>query len=168
MNESVYQKIRDTAWQRRLTRREEIELAAQFASHPDEQTAWDEERRLTQLLHGLPDAPVASNFTAQVMQAVNRDLTGGRRVSQQSSWWTALLRRNWPARAATALVLMAVGLFGQQQLRISRRLETARSLAVVSPMAGSQDVEVWNDFDAILRLGQLSTQVDTDLLKALQ
>ncbi|MBI3415689.1 MAG: hypothetical protein HY043_10300 [Verrucomicrobia bacterium] len=167
MNESAYQQLREIAWKRRLTPLEEKEMVAYLSLLPEEQAAWDEERQLTQLLQRLPDAPVASNFTAQVMQAVHREFADAPRTVEKKTWWSVLAGR-WLPRTATAFVLVAAGMSAWQQMRISRRLDTARSLTAVSPVAGSQDVEVWQDFDAILRLGQLSAQVDTDLLKALQ
>ena len=168
MNESAYQQIRETAWKRRLTAAEEKEVAAYLARHPHGRAAWEEEHPLTELLQQIPDAPVPSNFTAQVMLALQTEAAKSRRASMSYSWWKILVRGHWLPRTATALVIVSVALVGQHQMHVSRRAELARSLMAVSPLASSQDVEVWNDFDAIQRLGQLSAQVDTDLLQALQ
>jgi len=56
--------------QGRWTAAEDAQLETYLASHPDERTFWDEELHLNQLLSQTPDAPVSSNFTARVLQAI--------------------------------------------------------------------------------------------------
>ena len=76
-----------------LTPEEESRLEAWLAAHPETRAAWDEDRALGRALQSLPDAPLASNFTARVLQAVDLEETRaerGRRAPEQS-WWRGLI-----------------------------------------------------------------------------
>src|SRR5450432_4781982 len=87
--------------------------------------------RLNQALARLPDAPVSSNFTARLMQAV--ELEESRQSRRWSfSWdWHALL----PRVAVTAAVVLFAGLTVRHHELAARRMALARNVAMV---AGSQ------------------------------
>jgi len=48
-----------------------------LAAHPEAQESLDLETGLTEALRKVPDVPVASNFTARVLQAVEREAIAG-------------------------------------------------------------------------------------------
>src|SRR6266566_6235520 len=73
MNDAAFNQLLDTARRRKLTGEEEARVQACLARDPQARAVWEEELALSQLLNRLPDAPLASNFTAQVLQAVERD-----------------------------------------------------------------------------------------------
>src|SRR5262245_52791940 len=73
MSEAEYQALLEASWRRRLTATEEARLQAWLAAHPEEQARWESESSLSQLLEQLPDVPVASNFTARVLQAARSE-----------------------------------------------------------------------------------------------
>src|SRR6185295_6857614 len=73
MNDAAFNQLLDTALRRKLTAEEEARLQVILARDPQAKAVWEEEIALSQLLDGLPDAPLASNFTAQVLQAVESD-----------------------------------------------------------------------------------------------
>ena len=66
----------------------------------------DEPQELRELLSRLPDAPVSSNFTARVMQAVEREELQAARTRGWRWNWHALL-----PRAAVAAVMVAAAGF---------------------------------------------------------
>ena len=70
MNESDYMKLREEAWRRPLTAGEKSQLQSYLLVHAEAQAEWEEEAALTQLLARAPDAPLSSNFTARIMQAM--------------------------------------------------------------------------------------------------
>ncbi len=119
----------------------------------------DVQKQVRGLLSRLPDTPVASNFTARVMQAI--ELEEKRRSRQWIfGWqWRALLPR---AAVATVLVGFAAFTFHQHELYV-QQAALARSIA---QEAGSQplpSVDALKNFDAIQRMSQ-SAPPDNDLL----
>jgi hypothetical protein len=73
MNDSEYNELRAVSWRRPLTPPEEGLLQAYLAGQPEAQAAWEEDLALTRHLQELPDAPVPSNFTSLVFQAIDAD-----------------------------------------------------------------------------------------------
>jgi len=161
MNESEFNKLKETSWRRKLTPREEAALADFLAGHLEERSGWESDLRLNQMLNGLPDAPVSSNFTSQVVHAVERDVLESSPHSTRKSFahW---LRSNWLPRVALAALLLGGGVFSVQQYK---RVQVAHDIAAVSSVA-SIPPQWLQDFDAINRLSQ--PPIDDELLAALQ
>ena len=166
MNESGYQQLRELNWRRKLTANEEARLQEYFLLHPEAQADWESEAAVTQLLHQLPDAPVATNFTALVMQAVDHDIRLAERATEyHPSLWQWLHR--WAPRAAwTSLALSGVFLAYAQYQNFSRA-QFAKGVAQVSKMAALPNLEVFEDFEAIHRISQV-TPDDSEVLAALK
>ena len=150
------QRLREAAWRRsQLTPAEEQELQRWLSAHPEAQTEMETEAGLTDALERLPDAPVASNFTARVLQAVESDALRelqGRQRRARSGW-----RAWWPrAAVAMAAVVAAAGLwFTQHQQKVHQeqaRREQARSIAVIAGVPSLPAPEVLQDFEAIRAL----------------
>jgi hypothetical protein len=116
------------------------------------------QNELRELLSRLPDAPVASNFTARVMQAVDLE------ESRRSRKWNFIF--NWHAflpRAAVATVaILFAGLTLQHHELTAQRAQVAQSVALVAgtPMP---DVDALKNFDAIRRMSQ-PAHADDELL----
>lgn len=114
--------------------------------------------QLRRLLSRLPDAPLASNFTVRVMQAI--ELEEMRRSRWRlSSWnWRVFFPR---AAGLTVTVGLAVVVFHQHELSTQRR-ELADSVVLVAaqPMPS---VDALKNFDAIQRMGQ-TARPDNELL----
>ena len=123
----------------------------------------DEPQELRELLSRLPDAPVPSNFTARVMQAIDLDeLPVGR--GRRWSWnWHALL----PRAAVAAMVVVAGGLALHQHEIYNRRMALAQSVALVANAQPLPSLEALDNFDAIQRMGQ-PAHADEELLALLQ
>jgi hypothetical protein len=120
------------------------------------------QNELRKLLSRLPDAPVASNFTARVMQAV--ELEESRR---QHKWgfifnWHAFLPR---AAVATAAIFFAGLAFHHHEI-YSQRAALAKNVALVTEAQPLPSVEALKNFDAIQRMSQ--PRADEELLALLQ
>ena len=103
--------------------------------------------KLRELLSRLPDAHVSSNFTARVMQAVEREEL---QVARTRGWrwnWHALL----PRAAVTAVMVAAAGLTFYQHEIFSQRAALAQSVAL---LAQPPSVDALQNFDAIQRMSQ--------------
>ncbi|HEY1718155.1 MAG TPA: hypothetical protein VGH42_07650 [Verrucomicrobiae bacterium] len=116
------------------------------------------QNELHEMLSRLPDAPVASNFTARVMQRI--DLEESRRARKWNFIlnWRAFLPR---AAVATAAILFA-GLTLQQHELNAHRAAVAKDVALVAgtPMPS---VDALKNFDAIRRMSQ-PARADEELL----
>lgn len=116
------------------------------------------QNELRELLSRLPDAPVASNFTARVMQQI--DLEESRRARK---WNFIFNRRAFLPRAAvaTAAILFAGLTLQHHELNV-HRVALAKNAALVAetPMPS---VDALKNFDAIRRMSQ-PTRADDELL----
>lgn len=113
---------------------------------PDNQA----DARLDALLRGLPDKPVPSNFTARVMQAIERETPALSQARTGSwTWWMRFI-----PRAAVVTVVVTVCSFAWHNHRVQQRTELAQSVATVSKVDPITDPAVLADFDAIRRMGQ--------------
>src|SRR6266436_2252418 len=94
--------LRQRVWRRKLTEAERAELRGQ----PEAAADLELESRLNEMLAKVPGAPVSSNFTSRLMQAVEAE--DSRRSRRWSfGWnWHALL----PRIAVTASVVLFAGL----------------------------------------------------------
>jgi negative regulator of sigma E activity len=103
------------------------------------------------LLEQLPDVPVASNFTARVVQAAQRE------AAQPAARSFLQLVRQWllPRRAtgvAWAALAVCVTWFAVHQAESNTKARRASELVVISRTAVLSDPVVVEDFDAIQRL----------------
>ncbi|MBI4325865.1 MAG: hypothetical protein HY674_11450 [Chloroflexi bacterium] len=197
MQSAEYHALLEAALKRPLTPAEEKQLQAYWASHPEAQASWEEEMGLNRLLRQLPDAPLASNFTAQVLQAAERESSRSP-LLRPVSWWLRPFDWSWAQSVAGALLVLSLSLLLYHQHQLSLRAERARSVAAVSGFAtlffGDEiavsvaarngpdaaaasaaargeplpPLELLENFEAINRLSQVSPQVDLELLAALQ
>ena len=144
---------REPLWRRKLSAPERAALRAQ----PELEL----EARLTDALAKMPDAPVASNFTARVLEAVELEELQAAR----SGWrwdWRLLLPR--VAVAAAILVFTGIGL--QRHEVYARRAELAKNLATVASTP-APSLDALENLDAIQRMSQ-PVHADGELLAALQ
>lgn len=126
----------------------------------------DERSQLRELLARLPDAPVASNFTARVLQAVELEADRPERTGI-FSWLRLRPRILLPRLAMAVCVLTVAGLSFQQYQVIAQRQLLVRDVARVATAQPVPSVDALKDFDAIQRLSQ-PAQPDEKLLALLQ
>jgi anti-sigma factor RsiW len=168
MNDPVYQELVQIALRRELTAAEQARLEACLAAQPQGREAWEEDRCLNQLLRGLPNAPLSSNFTAQVRQAVQHVHTRSHRPRAHRSWrtWLSSVGHAW--QFGTALLVLGVGVMLHQHYRTQARSELAHSVVNLPDVASLPSLEVLEDFDHIMSLPTPSAASDEELLSALK
>lgn len=165
MHELEFQHLLETARHRALTPAEQAGVDAWLAAHPEARAEWEEDRQLDALLRRLPDAPVSSNFTAQVLARVQREAAAPEQRNVSTHW---LFR--WLPRPRLALAVAAVALLPlvAWQWRVQKRAQLADSVAALSGVAAVPTMEMLADFDAIVRLSALPPNSDAGVLTALQ
>lgn len=165
MNEMLFNELRETSWRRPLAPEEEARLADYFAAHPEAQSGWEHELALTGRLRELRPAPLSSNFTAQVLQAVDAETARQERASRARAGFWRGLWRGWAPRYATASLLLLLGLGGFYQQQAFSRAQTARHVVLVTELMAVPGPERLQDFEVIRAL---PPDTDDDLLAALQ
>jgi anti-sigma factor RsiW len=151
-----------------LTPEQDAELQILLASHPEHRTVFEEEAGLNHLLRQIPDAPLSSNFTAQVLESARRLCPA--RPRWTPAVWRASVARYWLPRLATAAAIVCFGFFSFQHHRQAvARQRLARDLAEeISKLNAGASLELLRNFDAIQRLNQVPPDVDRRLIAALQ
>lgn len=168
MNDPVYQELLDAALRRALTPSEEARWQAWLAAHPEQRLEAEAEMALSQGLQELPDRPLASNFTALVVQAAQREAAQVGRIQMPVAGVNGWSRWFRLRPIALALTVVVVSFVSWQQYDLHNRQQLAESVAKVSEVANLPSVDVLKDFEAIRRLSQISPESDMDLLAALQ
>jgi hypothetical protein len=162
----TFDRLREVSWRRQLTAGEAAELRAWLAGHPEAAADWEAEAWLSEALGQMADAPVPSNFTARVLQSVERESVAGAR-GRRGKWqfWTSW---RWLPKVAVAAVMLVTALVSLEQVsRVARRAEYANSVAAVSDVASLPSPDALKDFDAI-RVSNPSPVADEELLAALK
>jgi len=146
---------RESLWRRKLSDLERAELRAQ----PDLEL----EAHLTAALTKLPETSVPSNFTARVLDAIERE---AERKERNRPWvlnWWAL----WPRVAMAAAVLIFAGVSIHRYEVHSQRVNLAKNVATVAAAQPLPSVDALKDLDAIQRMGQPG-HADGELLALMQ
>jgi anti-sigma factor RsiW len=158
--------LRELAWRRPLTDAERAELGAWLAGHPEVHPDWAMEAQLTVALRGLADVPVASNFTARVLQAVERD-AGARAAPGEPAWRLWWRSTGWAPKTAFAAVALGLSVFSVHSYQVAARHRLAESVAAFSEASARLSPEVLQDFEPIRRL-PATPGADEKLLLVLQ
>jgi len=155
-------RLRESGWRRKLTGAEQAELDAWLAANPGTRADWERESALQTALERLPETPVPSNFTARVMQAIERE--EGRARAWNWSWnWHVLVPR---VAIATAVVMLAGLTFHQYSLR-NQRVALVKSLALATAGQPVPSPEALENLDAIRRMSR-PQHADDELLALMQ
>jgi len=158
-DEPLQNQLRELAWRRKLTDAERAGLRTQ----PEAQADLELESRLSQALARVPDAPVPSNFTARVLQAIEREEARGARTRRWSWYWRVLV-----PRAAVAVAVVGLAGLAYQHHQFDQRAQLARDVAFLAKAQPLPSVEALKNFDAIQRMSQTAVQPDDKLLALLQ
>jgi anti-sigma factor RsiW len=173
MNELEYKRLREMSWRRKLTAEEEIRLQPYFIAHPEAQAETEDDAALTAALEQLPNAPLSSNFTAQVLQLIDLEEAAQARRSKITRDWRWWINHLIPRVALGVLTvsLGALGLIQYQKHNFEERAQNAGAFSSqLEVAAGRVPAEMWQDFEAIRRLNTttVSASVDDELLAALK
>lgn len=146
----------ESLWRHKLSEVERAELR----TRPELEL----EARLSDALGRVPDAPVPSNFTARVLNAI--ELEENRAARKGWNWkWRLLLPR---LAVATAIVIVAgIGIGVQHHETRLHRVALAQNVAKVAVAQPPPSMDVLENLDAIQRMGE-SGHADGELLAALQ
>jgi anti-sigma factor RsiW len=162
MNDPLFNKLRETSWKRTLTPDEEAALRSWLAAHPDAGADWETEASLNGAIHGIPDVPVPTNFTARVLQTVERD-SRARPSRGSGRWW----QRVFLPRTAIAATLVGLGLIVYQQNLESRRVEMGRQVAAVSSVAALSAPDLLLNLETIRQLSAADISAAAELIALL-
>lgn len=144
-----FTKLREASWQRELSPAEQAELRAWLAAHPEARADWEADAALSRALDHLPDAPMPSNFTARVLQAVELENAAARRQPEIKRRW---VWRSFLPKAALAAVFVVMGLMAFREASYQKQQRFARSLKTVSAVAALPGPDILQDFDVIQQL----------------
>ena len=160
MNQSEFDNLLQTAHERDLTDGELARLERWLAANPADQAEWE---ALDHLLATLPDTPVATNFTARVLDEVRRAETAHPALGQ--AWWQRLLAPQFrPVQiAAAATLAMLIGGVGYQSHLNQSRAEMAAAVASIAEFPPG----FLADFEAIGAVAQADA-IDEELWAALK
>jgi anti-sigma factor RsiW len=161
-HDPVYNQLRELNWRRKLTAAGAAELRAYLTANPEAQAEWETDAALGEVLDRLPQAPVPSNFTTRVLQAVERETVERERAPRWNWSWRVLL-----PRAAVVVAVAGLGLFASQRYEVAQRARLARNVVAVlgaQPPPNPQDLA---DFEAIRRLNKMPPP-DEELLALLK
>ena len=163
MNQSEFDNLLQTARERDLTDGELARLERWLAANPAEWAEWEV---LDHLLAALPDTPVATNFTARVLDEVRCAEAAQPAIGQ--AWWRRLLVPQFrPIQiAAAAMLVMVIGGIGYQSHLNQSRAEMAASVASIASIAEFTPGFL-ADFEAIEAITQ-ADPIDEELWAALK
>jgi anti-sigma factor RsiW len=169
MDNHELNRLKDTLARRPLTPQESDRVSRHLREQPGVRADWEAESNLTRLLAQLGDVPLASNFTARVLQAI--EAPAARRPRYFWRW----LGFGRPAIQFAGLAVCGMILFSGFSLRrwigrtqmASSVANVVRSVEAASSLAQLPPVEVLQDFEAIHRLSRSPVRADLELLDAL-
>lgn len=165
MDDSDYERIKELSWKRKLDSQEQQQLDDLLSENPERKLDWKDEHVLNQLLKGLSDVPISSNFTSRVLQTAQRtQSTPTRRFHFALPQW---FRIGWAPTGIAAMLLLSLGLFSVHQHQVSERSQFARSIVSVSRIAAIPEMDWLGDFETIERMSKVQV-ADSDLLEALE
>ncbi len=163
---SEYDDLLAVRWIRPLNEREVARLERLMAQDEAMRSRWEEDMRLLEGVEALPDMPVATNFTAQVLAQVAKSEGISEREAQPQRTGSWLSQLGWLPRfgLGCAVVLAVGGTYLQMQERQS--MAFVESLAAVEQSGTAPSVEELQHLEEIQLLAQVPTFVDWELIAA--
>ena len=163
MNDAAAQRLRELLWRSKLSEAEAAELQKLLSAHPEAAPDCDTEQALTQALERLPEAPaVATNFTALVMQEIEREAKVRTRTDKR---WSL---RRWLPRLAIGCLVLGVSIAGWHHHQKTARAAMARDVAQLGAALVVSAPELSQNLDSVRRLDNSAPKADTDLLALMQ
>lgn len=178
-DDNLYKELREQGWRRKLSPTEEGRVRLWLETHPEARADWEVETGLNDALEHLKEPEVPSNFTAQVLAAVEADAARQARGAKRPQGWR-LWNWRWLPKAALASVVLVAGLLGLQyheHEQQEKRVQYANSVATITDVASLPSPAILQDFDAIHAMNQITVSdedmkpvvvPDEELLKAFQ
>ncbi|MGZ4974316.1 MAG: hypothetical protein ACXWKG_01655 [Limisphaerales bacterium] len=164
MNKPTYNQMKEKSWVEPLSAQESDDLRQLLAANPELQKDWDEEALLTTALNRLPDAPVSSNFTSRVMQAVQR---ADAETERKRAPWRAFWRYGWAAKFGVAIAMLCLGTFSFREYQANARAKLAADVKAFAETAPIPQVDWLKNFDTIEQMSKVQV-ADNELMMARQ
>lgn len=164
MNKASYNQLKEKSWVEPLSAEEAAELRRYVGANPELQQDWDEDAALTTALNRLPNAPVSSNFTALVMQAVER---AEREPERKRTPWRAFWRHGWLSKFGIALAMLCLGTFSFHEYQMAARAKLAADVKAFAETAPIPQVDWLKNFDTIEQMSKVQV-ADNELMMARQ
>jgi hypothetical protein len=162
MDKSRKKNLREQMWRCNVHSVEEAELTG--AADAESGADFQEEAGLNYLLDQVPDAPISSNFTSRVLQAVALEEA---KISREQRGWPAWrVGFGWVSRLAIAGFSILIGVVSFHEYQAIKRVQLAESVEQVSQVA-ALPADWLENFDTIKHLSQPPV-ADEDLLAMLQ
>ncbi|HEY1170973.1 MAG TPA: hypothetical protein VGH19_06340 [Verrucomicrobiae bacterium] len=165
MSEHEQNELWEKSLRSQLTPEEKGRLEAHLAERPDLRVQWEEEMAVFQAVREMPDAPVSSNFTSLVMQAVAAEARHAQRIEMAAhEGFFVWLRKHFAQLAVSMVVVTVAAVLALKVPHATSPLsdssqemaEQIKAMAAVTPVP---PVDVLKDYEAIRRMSQ--TQVAT-------
>lgn len=164
--DSKYDDLLAIRWIRELTEEEQITLSALLDQDPVLRERWEEDMLILEGVDGLPEVPVASNFTNQVMTQLARrvgGVVGAEEDTASVRWWQHF---GFVPRLGLGFAL-SLAVFGAfLQYKQGNSAEMIESLAAVTESDTVPTLEELQHFEAIQMLAQVPVDVDWELITA--
>lgn len=167
MNQDLkYDDLLATRWIRELNESEQTGLEKLFLGHPALREQWEEDIALLEAVDALPNAPVSSNFTHQVMTSLARRVGEDVGTKKEATELTLMQRLGFVPRLGIGFAL-GLALFGSfLQYKKGDSAKLVESLAAVTESDTVPSLEELQHFDAIQMLAQVPVDVDWELIAA--
>lgn len=164
------QELREAAWRRPLTATEQVQLEAWLGQHPEARADWEADSALSTVLLKLAAQPVASNFTARVLQALERDdlAASVRHASfdiRTTRGWLGSL--GWVPRAVVVWMLLVAGLGVYHLQQQVVQFKSVRSIVANANATPMPSLTALQDYEVVSRLN-LAPTADLELLALLK
>lgn len=156
---------RELLWRRIRSEAERARCEAWLQAHPEARADWELETALTEALVRLPNAPVPSNFTARVLQAVEREESA--RSPSPAPRWRAWFGWRWLPRFVLLALLLGVAVFWHQRHQSRAQAELRRSLTLIAAMPAIPNPQALEDFEVVRSLSR-TPPWDEELLALMQ
>ena len=165
-HDPLYQRWLETGWRRPLSESEAADMRDWLEAHPQVRPEWEIEEQLNRALLDLRDVPVASNFTARVLQAVESDASrrGGWRVAAWRLRWRSL---GWTPKVAVVVAVFGFGVLSVRHSQVQTRQQVARGIARLADVQQRPSPDILLDYDAI-RASAKAPPPDQELLTLLK
>ncbi|HTI98599.1 MAG TPA: hypothetical protein VL527_06815 [Dongiaceae bacterium] len=125
-----------------------------------------QDARLDTLLRRLPDMPVASNFTARVLQSVEREAPAASDpLLKLADLWIFRPGWRWLPYSAVVATALLMGVYSYRFHTQAARAALAQNMAAIAKVSPQLTAADLQDFNVICRLGQAP---DKDLLALMQ
>ena len=159
----------DLHWQRELAPEEILDWQSFLSTHPELASKWELDQQLLKGVRSLTDIPLSNNFTARVLRSAEnmRPEFADKTIIRESSadsWWSRFWARpSIRVAGVSALLLTGISLWQWDPNAVN----LVESITTITEAETVPSIEELQDFDAIHGLAQSTSDVDWELVLAM-